>query len=166
MEETQKNTAIWYTVGAIVIVFLGYWLFFRTPAATVVPTENEIATTTSQVTSTPSVVELTVNDQFSTSTVTVDKVVTNAPAWVVIHEDRAGKPGNILGASWVPANKENLNIEISLLRAAVEGQTYYAMIHADDGNGGSNFDLKTDLPMTDATGNPIMKAYKVIFGKG
>lgn len=161
-ENTQKNSAVWYTVGAIIIVIAAYMLFFKSPTETIAPTDDTMATSTSSTASSTLAASLTIADQFSTSTVTVDKVVTSAPAWVVIHEDRGGKPGNILGAAWVPAgNTEGLTVE--LLRGATEGQTYYAMIHAEDGITG--FDFKTDLPITDASGNPVMKTYKVIFGK-
>ena len=159
-ENNSKNSAVWYTIGAVIIILVAYLLFFRSPAETVAPTDT--ATTTSAVASSTQAASLMINDQFSTSTATVDKVVTGASAWVVIHEDRGGKPGNILGASWVPAG-ETLNLKVELLRAAMEGQTYYAMVHADDGVIG--FDFKTDLPITDTTGSAVMQSYKVIFSK-
>lgn len=162
MEDTQKNSAVWYTVGAIVIIIAAYFLFFKSPTETIAPSDNAVATSTN-VTASSTQASLIINDQFGTSTVTVDKVVTSSQSWVVIHEDRGGKPGNILGASWVPAG-ETLNLTVELLRGAVEGQTYYAMVHSEDGVAG--FDFKTDLPITDAAGNPVMKTYKVIFDKG
>lgn len=161
-ENTQQNSAIWYTVGVIVVIIAAYLLFFRSPAEMVDQTDT--ATTTGAVASSTTAASLMVNDQFGTSTVVVDKVVTSAPAWVVVHEDRGGKPGNILGAAWVPAG-ESLNVTVDLLRGGIEGQTYYAMIHADDGNGGANFDFKTDLPITDTAGDAVMQSYKIIFSK-
>lgn len=162
MEDTQKNSAVWYTVGAVIIVIAAYLLFFKSPTETIAPSEELVATSTNTTVGTTQA-SLMINDQFGTSTVIVDKVVTSAPSWVVIHEDRGGKPGNILGAAWVPAG-ETLNLNVELLRGAIEGQTYYAMIHSEDGVAG--FDFKTDLPITDASGNPVMKTYKVIFDKG
>ena len=162
MEEGQKNSAVWYTVGAIVLIIVAYLVFFKNPTESVAPIIDN-ATSTNQAANSNAAVTLVVNDQFGTKTTIVDKVVTAAPVWVAVHEDRGGKPGNVLGAAWVPAG-ESLNVSVGLLREAVEGQTYYVMIHAEDGMAG--FDFKTDLPLTDDEANPVMESYKVIFDKG
>lgn len=162
-ENTQKNSAIWYTVGAIVIIIAAF-MIFRSPAE-VTDSPTDTATTTDATTALDQEVALEVKDQFGTTTAVISRVYTDTPSWVVVREDINGNPGNILGASWVPAG-ETLNLTVELLRAATEGNTYHALVHTDDGNGGADFDLKTDLPLTDANGDNIMKSYKVIFDKG
>ncbi len=167
MEETQKNNLVWYIAGVVIIALAAYWLFFRAPNAVAPNVDDHQATTTSSATAATGEALLMINDQFNTTMAIVDRVVTKAPAWVVVHEDQGGKPGRILGAAWVPAG-ETLNLRVEFINGAtaVEGQTYYAMIHTDNGDGGINFDPKTDLPLSDSTGQPIMKAFKVIFDKG
>ncbi len=163
-DNTQKNSAVWYTIGAIVIVIAVYLLFFKSPSETINSPEESTATTTDGIISSGGNVAIEVSDQFGTSTAIIDKVITDAPSWVVVHEDLGGKPGRILGASFVPAGETlNLTVEFINNATAKEGQTYYAMIHTEDEVAG--FDFKTDLPVTDASGNPIMKSYKIIFDK-
>ena len=77
--------------------------------------------------------------------------------WVAIHEDRDGKPGNILGAQFFPAG-ETRNGFVDLLRPTVKG-VYYAMLHRDDGD--HQFDLSKDAPITDTTGSVIMMRFVV-----
>lgn len=76
-------------------------------------------------------------------------------SWVVVHEDRAGKPGNVLGARRVMMGSGST--EVMLLRDTVAGGKYYAMLHADDGDG--MFDLKKDMPIMNA-GAPVMAMFK------
>ena len=98
-----------------------------------------------------------VDEQKAGNTVAVTMLTLSNPGWVVIHEDRNGKPGNVLGATWYQAGIHLAKVE--LLRSTVVGGTYYAMIHSDDGD--KQFDLKKDLPLMDASGNPIMAMFKV-----
>ena len=163
-ENNQQNNIIWYTAGILVVVVAGYWLFFRAPKQAGLPMSSDLASTTNQIGALGQAT-IEINNQFDTSTVIVDRALTSQPAWIAIHEDRAGQPGNILGAAWVPAG-ENLNVQVQLQRAATEGQTYYAIIHTDDGDGGARFDFKTDLPLTDDNGAPVMKTFQIIFDKG
>lgn len=166
MEENQKNSAIWYTVGIIVIIIAAYLMFFRGPASTDEVTTTDMASTTDAVaTSTAGAsASVEISDQVASSTVTVDRIVANAPVWVAIHEDLNGKPSNILGAAWVPAG-ESLNIAVELQRNVVAGGKYYAMIHAEDGSGAADFDFKKDLPLTDIAGAAIMKTFTVLVEK-
>lgn len=75
--------------------------------------------------------------------------------WVVIHEDKNGSPGAILGAGRFRAGMTSGDVE--LLRATEEGRTYYAMFHRDDGVTG--FDPKSDLPSSDDAGHAIMSSF-------
>lgn len=77
--------------------------------------------------------------------------------WVAIHEDRDGKPGNVLGAQFYAAGETKGGL-VDLLRPTVKG-TYYAMLHHDDGD--HQFDFTKDFPMTDASGKPVMAGFLV-----
>lgn len=77
--------------------------------------------------------------------------------WVVIHEDRDGKPGNILGAQFYQKG-ETKDGAVGLLRPTVKG-VYYAMLHRDDGD--RQFDFTTDSPVTNSDGQPVMARFTV-----
>lgn len=78
--------------------------------------------------------------------------------WVVVHEDRDGKPGNVLGATYRTAGLYN-NVTVRLLRGTTAGGTYYVMIHKDDGNK-DDFSLKTDTDVMTSAGEPVMVTFK------
>lgn len=75
--------------------------------------------------------------------------------WVVIHEDKNGSPGAILGAGRFRAGMTSGDVE--LLRVMKEGGIYYAMLHRDDGVTG--FDSKSDLPSIGENGHAIMSSF-------
>ena len=83
------------------------------------------------------------------------------PGFVVIHEDNAGAPGVVLGASGLlSAGEHRAVLAISLTRAAADGETLDAMLHVDDGDG--RFDQAHDPPVIDATGGgPVMMVFTV-----
>jgi hypothetical protein len=57
------------------------------------------------------------------------------PAFVVIHEDRAGAPGRILGVSvLLHAGHIENPAPIALSRLTKDGETVYAMLYFDDGD--------------------------------
>lgn len=98
---------------------------------------------------------LAVADQSAGKNVVVGKVSVATAGWIVIHEDRAGKPGNILGALRVdPGTHSGLTVE--LLRDTSAGQVYYAMLHSD--NGDKKFDHAVDLPVQE-NGSPVMTKF-------
>jgi hypothetical protein len=87
--------------------------------------------------------------------VSVSMVRLKRPGFVVIHEDRAGAPGKILGvSSLLPAgDTENLQ-PITLSRVTRDGETIYAMLHFDDGDG--KFDVANDKAVLDSVGGEPM----------
>jgi len=96
-----------------------------------------------------------VEDQKPGDRVVIKSVVLGTIGWVVIHDDNNGKPGHILGAHRFNAGTYTGQVE--LLKATEEGKVYYAMLHAD--NGDKQFDYRTDLPINDAGGNPVMMRF-------
>jgi len=97
---------------------------------------------------------LSVQDQPAGLKVLVDSVTMSEQGWIVVHEDREGAPGNILGAGRFETGTSSG--EVTLLRNTVEGGKYYVMIHADDGDG--EFDYTKDLPLME-DGAPIMVTF-------
>lgn len=104
----------------------------------------------------PSENTLAVPDQAAGDAVHIASAKLKDSAWVAIHEDKNGKPGNILGALLLPAGlSEDATVE--LLRPTVAG-VYYAMLHQN--NGDRQFDYDTDTPLT-ANGSPVMQRFVV-----
>lgn len=100
---------------------------------------------------------IVVNDQSPGIEVLIAKTVFEKGGWVVIHEDDGeGASGKILGAQlFDPGSFDNGKVE--LLRGTIEGGTYFAMLHSD--NGDRAFDPKLDTPILGKTGAPIMMEF-------
>ncbi|MDP3772115.1 MAG: hypothetical protein Q8Q94_01915 [bacterium] len=98
-------------------------------------------------------------DQAPGVQVALNAVAVKHAGWAVIHEDRNGKPGNILGARRLDGGSYS-NVVVDLLRATTAGGTYYAMLHSD--NGDRIFDYKIDVPLIDGGGNPIMVRFTAV----
>ncbi|MEK7099358.1 MAG: hypothetical protein AAB916_02480 [Patescibacteria group bacterium] len=81
--------------------------------------------------------------------------------WVAIHEDKAGKPGNILGAQLFTKGTHTGKVE--LLRPTTAGMKYYAMLHAD--NGDKKFDHAVDMPLMASTGGVIADEFTAQAGQ-
>ena len=92
------------------------------------------------------------DNQASGNKAKVRMVTLKKTGWVVVHEDRDGTPGNILGAQRFTAGAYTTG-EVDLLRNMTEGKAYYVMLHDDDGDG--KFDHKKDFPLLDSTGVPL-----------
>lgn len=99
---------------------------------------------------------IAVNDQPAGMNVAISMVTLAMDGWVAIHEDRDGKPGNILGAQWFPAGQGQSG-SVELLRGTENGKVYYAMLHSDDGD--HKFDRAVDPPIADPLGNAIMMRF-------
>ncbi len=91
-------------------------------------------------------------------TVTVAKVVSNGPGWIVIHADKNGAPGPVLGYAAVK-DGENDNVVVKL---AAEGrtETLYAMLHVDVGKVGTYEFPGADVPVM-MNGAAVTPAFKV-----
>ena len=102
-----------------------------------------------------------VAEQAPARAVSIAVVQFEKPGFVVIHEDSADKPGNILGTSGIlPAGETKNLAPITLSRTTKDGETLYAMLHFDDGNG--VFDLAKDKPALDSVGNePVMMIFTI-----
>jgi plastocyanin len=91
-------------------------------------------------------------------TVTVAKVVSNGPGWIVIHADKNGAPGPVLGYTAVK-DGENTDVAVKL---AAEGrtETLYAMLHTDAGKVGTYEFPGADVPVA-MNGMVVTPAFKV-----
>lgn len=79
--------------------------------------------------------------------------------YVVIHEDAAGAPGKILGASSLLPAGGSGEFKITINRSSVNGETLHAMLHTDNGDG--QFMAATDAPVKNEAGDIIMIGFTI-----
>ncbi len=101
-----------------------------------------------------------VSEQSPSRTVSVAFVRLEKTGFVAIYEDATGKPGKFLGTSDVLPAGDTKNLPITLSRATADGETLYAMLYLDDGDGA--FDAAKDKPAIDSlVGEPMMMIFTV-----
>ena len=95
--------------------------------------------------------------------VTIEKVVSDGPGWIVIHTQKDGKPGPVIGHAPVSAGENtNVVVEIDATRAT---PTLYAMLHTDAGQLGTYEFPGADVPVK--VGDQIVTpAFNVTVGVG
>jgi len=74
------------------------------------------------------------NQKTGSTTVTVGFVVLSSPGYVAIYDDQEGVPRAVIGASGL-LDTGGEHFVIPLQKTLEDGQVYYAVIYADDGNG-------------------------------
>ncbi|MDB5258865.1 MAG: hypothetical protein JWO73_73 [Candidatus Taylorbacteria bacterium] len=157
MDQNQGIKPVTWVIVAIIVIILivlGIYMFGGKSAAPTT-TEQPVTETPSDVTA-AAANRIVVSDQFPGNIVYLSSVQLANGGWVVIHKDAAGTPGAVIGYQWF---EKGINPgKITLTEKTVEGGSYYAMIHTDDGD--KKFDIKKDLPLKDANGNIIMKMFK------
>jgi predicted lipoprotein with Yx(FWY)xxD motif len=134
-------------------------------ATAVAPVETAVATVVAGATSsipetvTPSV---TVADQpVVNDTVTVAKVVSAGPGWIVIHINSSGTPGAIIGWTQVnPGVNSNVVVKIDTSKAT---PVLYAMLHTDAGTVGTYEFPGADVPVM-LNGQMVSPAFGITGG--
>lgn len=140
------NKAI--AVGAAILVIGAVYFFNGVPALPV----TDSADNTSGLRAEDNMV--IVAEQRPGAFILAAQVLLVAPGFVVIHDDNAGAPGAILGASALLAAGESSQITVPLSRPSKDGEKLHVMLHSDtDGNG--TFSAATDAPVQSALGGPI-----------
>jgi hypothetical protein len=76
--------------------------------------------------------------------------------YVVVHEDKDGEPGAVIGVSDLLTKGLTKEVEIKLDRPSVVGETLWVMLHTDDGDGEFEFP-GSDTPLVDEKGEAIVK---------
>ena len=132
------------------------------PAVETVKEQPEIDEQTMEAEIIPSV---TVIDQaIAGNAVTIAKVVSDGPGWLVIHAQADGAPGPVLGYSTLESGRnETVAVEIDLAGAT---ETLYAMLHTDGGEIGA-WELQggPDTPVT-ADVQVITPAFRLLAAEG
>ena len=137
----------------IVLIVVGIMVFSGKSSAPAV--ETPATTDTTGTNNAPAMSSIVMSDQYPGNVVYLSSVQLAAPGWVVIHKDNAGQPGAIIGETYVGAGINPA--KVTLTAPMIDGGTYYAMLHSDDGD--KKFNATTDVPLTDAKGNIIMHVF-------
>jgi hypothetical protein len=108
---------------------------------------------------TPSV---TVEDQaIENGQVTVTRVYSDGPGWIVIHADDAGSPGSVIGQTAVE-DGENTDVVVEIDNEAAT-ETLYAMLHEDTGTEGTYEFPDGDAPVS-VDGEVVVASFTVTGG--
>ena len=151
--ESGVKTWQWVVTVLVIIALIVIGIFVFGGKKTEAPTLGETPTTTGTTQAGNRVI---MSDQFPGNVVYISSVQAENPVWVAIHKDNAGKPGAVIGSAKFAAG---INPgRINLTESTVDGGTYYAMMHTDDGD--ATFAAIKDAPLEDASGNVIMKIFR------
>lgn len=160
MEPSTGIKAWQWIVTAIVIIALiviGIFVFGGKTDDTT--TDTPTGTPTTSVTG---VNRIVMTDQYPGNIVNLSSVQFENGGWVVVHRDSTGTPGPVIGQMYF--EKGVGPGKITVTPPMIEGGTYYAMLHTDDGD--KKFDIAKDLPLKDAAGNVIMKIFRATVAAG
>jgi plastocyanin len=93
--------------------------------------------------------------------VTIGQVVSAGPGWLVIHAEKDGKPGTVLGYSPVKDGK-NTDVVVAIDTAQAT-DSLYAMLHTDAGTVGTYEFPGADGPVM-ASDQPVNPEFKITGG--
>ncbi len=136
----------------------GVWLYKRGPKGSGGVTDSYKTVTQKQEVLGENTI--TVSDQAAVKTVLVSSAKLAENGYVVIHEDSAGKPGPVIGNSSLLAAGPYNNLVVNLNRTTKDGETLYAMLHKDSGDGAYKFP-GDDLPVFDTEGKAVLVKFKI-----
>ncbi len=105
---------------------------------------------------------LIMSDQYPGNVVYVSSVQLANPGWVVIEKNVSGKPGDVIGQTYLSAGIAPAKVTLS--QPTIDGSMYYAVLYSD--NGDKKFNVSTDKPLTDTNGNIILKTFKATASAG
>lgn len=149
----MKTTTVFGITAVIIIAVLTYVLFINPQ----LPSTENTDTSSTMLAEENAVVVL---EQRPGASATASIVYLLSPGFVVIHEDNNGAPGAILGASALLQAGESKSVEVTLSRAARDGERLHAMLHTDaDANG--TFSASVDTPVQSSLGGPISGWFEI-----
>lgn len=152
--ESGLRTWQWVVTAIVIVILIVIGIFVFGKKAPAGPAAPDTASTTPVVNQAGDN-SIIMSDQYPGNVVYLSSVTTANGAWVEIHKDNKGQPGAIVGSAWAPAGTNP--VKVTVTSPIVDGGTYYAMLHSDDGD--QKFDATKDLPMKDAAGNIIMRVF-------
>ena len=155
-EEYNSGIKPWQWIVSVLVVLalLGLGVYMMRAGEDT----EQVSDDTSEEINTPTTYtdRIVISDQFPGNIVYISTVELKKDGFVVIHKGVGGKPGAVIGSEYFTAG--NQPGSINLTEKTVDGATYYAMLHMDDGD--KIFDPTKDLEVKDDLGNAVMKTFK------
>lgn len=158
-EETKKDNLMMWVVGAVIVIAIIVILLAtrtRSTQPVVLATPSPTATAAATVADSTVVVV----NQKASSSVKIDQAALVKPGYIVIHEQKDGELGPTIGNSQLYQAGTFENVTVELSRPAVSGETLYAMLHDDDGNGVYEFP-GPDAPTQNAAGQVVLLPFEI-----
>jgi len=152
----MKNKGIIFFIVIILVIVAGFLLFNTFLKENVIEQEiKEEVMVDDEIT-----LPLVVPEQAGGDEIFIERVDLPDVGYLVIHMEKDGKPGEIIGVSdLLPAGiRENFLIKVD--EEVVEGDMLFAMIHTDDGDG--IFDVSLDVPFIDDNGDIILVEFVIV----
>jgi LPXTG-motif cell wall-anchored protein len=108
---------------------------------------------------------LDASDQaLNNQSVTVAKVTSSGPGWMVVHLDENGQPGKVLGQTAVPAG-DSSNVVVKLSQDVPAGGKVWPMLHVDAGQAGVYEFPGADVPVKNGD-DVVMKQITITAAAG
>lgn len=141
-------------IGAalIIVAVIGFFLYSSTETPIPTNTNEDSSNTSAGMRAEENMV--VVSEQRPGISITGSLIVLAAPGYLVIHEDKDGAPGAILGASALLAAGENSTVQVRLSRSTRDGETLHAMLHFEKGDN-VTFAASEDTPIQSRLGGSI-----------
>lgn len=159
---TNKTYTIVIAIVVIILIILGIYSFTKRSGNETFDGKNTLDARTTPTEN----YSLTVDDQFPGTVVYVSTASLKKAGFVVIHKNVGGKAGAVIGSKAFTAGTNPGQVDLT--EATIEDQSYFAMIHEDNGDG--VFDAATDMAVKDAMGREIMVRFnattKIVEQKG
>jgi hypothetical protein len=108
--------------------------------------------------------DIAVDNAINISYLTSDKQLlitsfTETPTFAVIHQDDNGRPGTVIGSSNLLPAGINQNIQVNITKDLQNGETVYAILYQDNGNG--EFSQLEDSVLLDSKNKIIIDNYVI-----
>ena len=152
----MKNKGIIFFILIILVIIAGFLLFNAFLKENVIEQEVQKEIVTDKETTQ----SLVVPEQAGGNEIFIERAVLSNAGYVVIHREKDGDPGEIIGVSEFLPEGTRENFLMSIDEEAVEGDTLFAMIHIDDGDG--VFDENLDIPLVDDKDNMVLAKFIIV----
>ena len=97
---------------------------------------------------------ISIASQTTGMTIAVSSLTLSQPGWIAVRDSS----GRTLGAAWFDTGTRT-GVSVPLLRGTSAGQSYQALLYADDGD--HQFDLRSDILITNSDGSVAGTTFSV-----
>lgn len=157
----MKNKFFWIIVAILLITIGWYYAGKKTSVNMPMEEENKLVNEESVLVAPMAVSEnaVLIDNQAPGISVKISFVSFTDGGYVVIHEEKNGVSGAILGSVGHLLPGESKDLEVMLSRKSVDKENLFVILHKDNGDG--VFKAIDDAPIKDDEGNIIMMKFMI-----